>query len=155
MSSATARIAVANHSATRLGLSAPRARKAPVGRFCLNSDKRCGFQIVRYAQASRVSATGVSEKRRYCSSSSSSILAAWSKPIGSRARITTCSASSSATAEAPQDNEKPLQETLFLGLLFALWYAFNIFFNIFNKQASFNGDLTSRCLSWRSTTTAG
>ncbi|KAJ8546574.1 hypothetical protein K7X08_034084 [Anisodus acutangulus] len=36
--------------------------------------------------------------------------------------------------EAPKSNNKPLVDTLYLGLLFALWYIFNIYFNIYNKQ---------------------
>ncbi|KAK4348216.1 hypothetical protein RND71_034555 [Anisodus tanguticus] len=38
------------------------------------------------------------------------------------------------TGEAPKSNNKPLVDTLYLGLLFALWYIFNIYFNIYNKQ---------------------
>ncbi|KAJ8548869.1 hypothetical protein K7X08_029850 [Anisodus acutangulus] len=38
------------------------------------------------------------------------------------------------SGEAPKFNNKPLADTLYLGLLFALWYIFNIYFNIYNKQ---------------------
>ncbi|CAN4086043.1 unnamed protein product [Withania somnifera] len=36
------------------------------------------------------------------------------------------------TGEAPKS--KPLMDTLVLGALFGLWYLFNIYFNIYNKQ---------------------
>ncbi|OIS96215.1 PREDICTED: phosphoenolpyruvate/phosphate translocator 1, chloroplastic-like [Nicotiana attenuata] len=40
--------------------------------------------------------------------------------------------SSAGEEEAPKS--KPLADTLVLGSLFALWYIFNIYFNIYNKQ---------------------
>lgn len=40
-----------------------------------------------------------------------------------------------SAGEAPKS--KPLMETVVLGSLFGLWYLFNIYFNIYNKQVYF------------------
>lgn len=40
-----------------------------------------------------------------------------------------------SAGEAPKS--KPLMDTLVLGSLFGLWYLFNIYFNIYNKQVYF------------------
>ncbi|XP_060191514.1 triose phosphate/phosphate translocator, non-green plastid, chloroplastic-like isoform X1 [Lycium barbarum] len=39
-----------------------------------------------------------------------------------------------SVVETTGEATKPVGETLYLGLLFALWYIFNIYFNIYNKQ---------------------
>jgi len=46
-----------------------------------------------------------------------------------------CAAASAGAAEAePSDGERTLGATLVLGCLFLLWYGFNIWYNIYNKQ---------------------
>ncbi|KAM7277370.1 hypothetical protein ACFE04_019236 [Oxalis oulophora] len=52
-------------------------------------------------------------------------------------KTTTCfevQATSSVPESANEDNSSKLKKTLELGLLFGLWYLFNIYFNIYNKQ---------------------
>lgn len=47
-----------------------------------------------------------------------------------------------SAGDAP--TSKPLTDTLVLGSLFGLWYLFNIYFNIYNKQVCFtSADLRS------------
>ncbi|XP_051133462.1 phosphoenolpyruvate/phosphate translocator 1, chloroplastic-like [Andrographis paniculata] len=50
----------------------------------------------------------------------------------SDAVVVRATAESADAAESPKS--KPLVETLVLGSLFGLWYLFNIYFNIYNKQ---------------------
>ncbi|GMJ06691.1 PHOSPHOENOLPYRUVATE/PHOSPHATE TRANSLOCATOR, Nitrous Oxide Overexpressor 1, CAB UNDEREXPRESSED 1 [Hibiscus trionum] len=78
-----------------------------------------------------VSLTSLPNRSWPLSSSSSLPLRAWnvdSKPEGFQVRAT--------AAESASEGEKSasLKKTLELGLLFGLWYLFNIYFNIYNKQ---------------------
>ncbi|XP_040383159.1 phosphoenolpyruvate/phosphate translocator 2, chloroplastic [Oryza brachyantha] len=51
-----------------------------------------------------------------------------------RARYVACGAAAGDDAKAAAEEEGGLVKTLQLGALFGLWYLFNIYFNIYNKQ---------------------
>ncbi|XP_030473142.2 triose phosphate/phosphate translocator, non-green plastid, chloroplastic-like [Syzygium oleosum] len=71
-------------------------------------------------------------------SSSSSRLWPWSgaRGLGCDRRRSRSEVGAASVPEAAGDGEKPggMRKTLELGLLFGLWYLFNIYFNIYNKQ---------------------
>jgi solute carrier family 35 protein E1 len=47
-----------------------------------------------------------------------------------------CGAAGDAVAAPSAEEGGGLMKTLWLGSLFGLWYLFNIYFNIYNKQVS-------------------
>jgi solute carrier family 35, member E1 len=53
-----------------------------------------------------------------------------------RQRQVSCSAAGDAVAAPKAEEGGGLMKTLWLGSLFGLWYLFNIYFNIYNKQVS-------------------
>uniref|UniRef100_A0A7N0U1J0 Sugar phosphate transporter domain-containing protein n=1 Tax=Kalanchoe fedtschenkoi TaxID=63787 RepID=A0A7N0U1J0_KALFE len=77
----------------------------------------------------------VSKPSMFASSSSPSLLAAWS-PLAAgpepRRRTVEVRAAESEGEATPSSGS--LMQTLTLGSLFGLWYLFNIYFNIYNKQ---------------------
>jgi len=52
----------------------------------------------------------------------------------SRQRQVSCGAAGDAVAAPTAEEGGGLMKTLWLGSLFGLWYLFNIYFNIYNKQ---------------------
>ena len=88
------------------------------------------------------------------SSSSSPIkLRPWNAPLPSYSDAETNRFEVKATSVPEAAGEKPESSSLFktleLGALFGLWYLFNIYFNIYNKQVRFRFDSFSKHLRLR------
>ena len=88
------------------------------------------------------------------SSSSSPIkLRPWNAPLPSYSDAGTNRFEVKATSVPEAAGEKPESSSLFktleLGALFGLWYLFNIYFNIYNKQVRFRFDSLSKNLRLR------
>ena len=88
------------------------------------------------------------------SSSSSPIkLRPWNAPLPSYSDAGTNRFEVKATSVPEAAGEKPESSSLFktleLGALFGLWYLFNIYFNIYNKQVRFRFDSFSKHLRLR------
>lgn len=88
------------------------------------------------ARPLRVSAAGAVATR--CSAVGPRGLGAGLLPASpdSRQRQVSCGAAGDAVAAPKAEEGGGLVKTLWLGSLFALWYLFNIYFNIYNKQVS-------------------
>jgi solute carrier family 35 protein E1 len=60
--------------------------------------------------------------------------------------VAAASASGKAEEPAAEEGGTALAKTLQLGVFFGLWYLFNIYFNIYNKQVSSHHFCTQSCL---------
>ena len=61
-------------------------------------------------------------------------------------RLVAAAAASGKVEEAGEEGGSALAKTLQLGVFFGLWYLFNIYFNIYNKQVSRHHFCTGRLL---------
>lgn len=113
-------------------VSLPKARKP------LNSTSLYRFNPICIPAPSKLPAFDVSSSRRFPSVCCSSPLKGWIQspsPVperesdGFEVRATAVPDNADEGAKA-----KGMRETLVLGSLFGLWYLFNIYFNIYNKQ---------------------
>ncbi|XP_050224128.1 triose phosphate/phosphate translocator, non-green plastid, chloroplastic [Mercurialis annua] len=83
-----------------------------------------------------LSSNVVFPRRSWSFSSSISPLRPWN-PLVSEEKTDSFQVKAAAVPESAGESEKPasgLSKTLELGSLFGLWYLFNIYFNIYNKQ---------------------
>lgn len=69
------------------------------------------------------------------------VQAGWKQPVQrsnvkdrGQVQCEAAAAESGVPQEVPKEEERGLGQTLYLGLLFAGWYAANVYFNIYNKQ---------------------
>ncbi|CAM8972327.1 unnamed protein product [Rhodiola kirilowii] len=92
---------------------------------CVSSSSHSKFDLSASSNGS------VSKPLVFSSSSSPSLLTAWSPASERRTRSVEVKATES---EGETESPSALSQTLALGSLFGLWYLFNIYFNIYNKQ---------------------